>query len=181
MPLSEVENNSYSFEDLRVHYMTGRPEYVSGVGRNRVFNYRNGVMTNIGELEYSEWMVLAQKTIQNHNEQELFSCILEWTQMTTYNYTTKREIFRKALESHMSRLFDNPKWVYFVKFNQLYRPEFLITFRLISVVTDCCGVPGQVTQELLHLGQACDGRIPCPICGRYSKYSIAPTNENGED
>lgn len=49
-----------TFEDLRIHYYTGRSYFISGEGRNKVFGYRHGVMTNIGDLSENEWARLAK-------------------------------------------------------------------------------------------------------------------------
>lgn len=42
--------HALTFADLRVHYYTGRSYLISGEGRDKVFGYRHGVMTDIGDL-----------------------------------------------------------------------------------------------------------------------------------
>lgn len=42
--------HALTFAALRVHYYTGRSCLISGEGRNKVFGYRHGVMTDIGDL-----------------------------------------------------------------------------------------------------------------------------------
>ena len=39
--------HALTFADLRVHYYTGRSYLISGEGRDKVFGYRHGVMTDI--------------------------------------------------------------------------------------------------------------------------------------
>ena len=41
--------HALTFADLRVHYYTGRSYLISGEGRDKVFGYRHGVMTDIGK------------------------------------------------------------------------------------------------------------------------------------
>ena len=53
----------------------------------------------------------------------------------------------KALQLHISRIFDNPRWVNFIPFNREYRPEVLEHASLVTVINECCGKPGEVTQE----------------------------------
>lgn len=46
--------HALTFAALRVHYYTGRSYLISGEGRNKVFGYRHGVMTDIGDLPEAE-------------------------------------------------------------------------------------------------------------------------------
>ena len=45
--------HALTFAALRVHYYTGRSYLISGEGRDKVFGYRHGVMTDIGDLPVS--------------------------------------------------------------------------------------------------------------------------------
>ena len=76
----------------------------------------------------------------------------------------------KALQLHISRIFDNPRWVNFIPFNREYRPEVLEHANLVTVINECCGKPGEVTQE--QIDGACTGTVACPHCGRWSSFSI---------
>lgn len=64
--------HALTFADLRVHYYTGRSYLISGEGRNKVFGYRHGVMTDIGDLPEAEWTRLAKRLIRQSGEQELY-------------------------------------------------------------------------------------------------------------
>ena len=49
--------HALTFADLRVHYYTGRSYLISGEGRDKVFGYRHGVMTDIGDLPETEYFM----------------------------------------------------------------------------------------------------------------------------
>ena len=49
-----------SFSDLRCRFQTGRSYVVSGIGRNRIYGYRNGVMCQLGDIERSEWIEMVR-------------------------------------------------------------------------------------------------------------------------
>lgn len=112
---------SPSFEDLRVHFFTGRAFLLSGTGRDKKYTYRHGVMTNLGNLELSEWRRLVHAAIEQSNEQALHSQLLRWVKERCPFQHTKEEIETYALELHADRLFDNPKWAAYEEFNQQYR------------------------------------------------------------
>ena len=51
-----ASNERYSvaelkIEDVRFMYGTGRVIYISGTGRDKIYDYRNGCMTKIGDIE----------------------------------------------------------------------------------------------------------------------------------
>ena len=45
--------DSVTFEDLSVHFFTGRSILLSGSGRDKKYSYRSGVMTDVGDIELS--------------------------------------------------------------------------------------------------------------------------------
>lgn len=42
-----------------------------------------------------------------------------------FNFRNKSDLEQYTLECFSSRIFDNPKWVYYIAFNEKYRPEIL--------------------------------------------------------
>ena len=70
--------HALTFADLRVHYYTGRSYLISGEGRDKVFGYRHGVMTDIGDLPEAEWTRLAKQLIRQSGEQELYQQLFAW-------------------------------------------------------------------------------------------------------
>ena len=89
-----------------------------------------------------------------------------------------RTVRHKALQLHISRIFDNPRWVNFIPFNREYRPEVLEHASLVTVINECCGKPGEVTQE--QIDGACTGTVACPHCGRWSSFSIVEPKQAEE-
>ena len=63
MSLTQKPIEELKFSDLRVHYGTGRSIHVSGTGRDKKFRYRHGAMTDLGDLEISEWNSLINDRI----------------------------------------------------------------------------------------------------------------------
>ena len=159
------------FSDLRVHYRTGRSYVISGTGKNRKYGYRQGVKCDIGDMEISEWCKAARALIERSGEQELLDNLCAFLTLHDYCHSSKKELEEEALQLHMSRIFDNEAWVYFIEFNRLYRSEVLQKANLRKVKTDCCEEPGWVTQKRIDMA-GMNGSIPCPVCGRWSPFGF---------
>lgn len=166
----ESSDKPISFETLRVHYCTGRSYLIKGEGRNKIYGYRHGVMTDLGDLEKSEWISLMKELIEQHGEQVLQEHLRQWCQERFPRFHRKDELEQEALELHAARIFDDPEWVSYIPFNRRYRPEVLETARLVWIRTECCQTPSQVTMEQLDMVDHRDGRIACPVCGRWSQF-----------
>lgn len=129
-------------------------------------------MTNLGDLELSQWITLAQQVIEKYGEENLFTQLASWEkEHNPYPYS-KSELLQKVLSLHIARIFDNPFWVDYVSFNEKNRPEVLDRSTLVRVQTDCCSTPCYTTKEII--GRQMDNRIPCPICGRWNSFSLLP-------
>ena len=113
--------DSVTFENLRVHYFTGRSILLSGTGRDKKYSYRSGVMTDVGDIELSRWRELVHSLIEKAQEQALHEQLLKWVKDCCPFQHTREEIETYALEIHASRLFDNPKWAAYDEFNRRYR------------------------------------------------------------
>ena len=153
-------------EDVRFMYGTGRAIYISGTGRDKVYDYRNGCMTKIGDIEEGEWISLMKFLIARDGEQGLFNQLLAWETEHNFCDSDKKTLERDTLIKHSMRLFDNVKWVDFVRFNQRYRPEELTKAVLVDIVTDCCGTPDVQTVELINEWP----KVICPRCGTYTMF-----------
>lgn len=153
-------------EDVRFMYGTGRAIYISGTGRDKVYDYRNGCMTKIGDIEEGEWISLMKFLIARDGEQDLFKQLLTWEIEHNFCDSDKKTLERDTLIKHSMRLFDNVKWVDFVRFNQRYRPEELTKAVLVDIVTDCCGTPDVQTVELINEWP----KVTCPRCGTYTTF-----------
>ena len=113
--------DSVTFEDLSVHFFTGRSILLSGTGRDKMYSYRSGVMTDVGDIELSRWRELVHGLIEKAHEQTLHEQLLKWVKDCCPFQHTREEIETYALEIHASRLFDNPKWAAYDEFNRRYR------------------------------------------------------------
>ena len=153
-------------EDVRFMYGTGRAIYISGTGRDKVYDYRNGCMTKIGDIEEGEWISLMKFLIARDGEQGLFNQLLAWETEHNFCDSDKKTLERDTLIKHSMRLFDNVKWVDFVRFNQRYRPEELTKAVLVDIVTDCCGTPDVQTVELINEWP----KVTCPRFGTYTMF-----------
>jgi len=167
--------NDYTFEDLRFMYGTGRSFVKSGTGRDRVYGYRNGIMTKIGDLEVQEWRKLMLELIERAGEKELLHQLILWEKENNALRLSKDELELEALQIHSYRLFDDPEWVCFISFNKRFRPGYLetTTVPLRLILPDCCQVLGQVTQAMIDKGhRLSDGKVCCPTCGKWTTYSL---------
>lgn len=153
-------------EDVRFMYGTGRAIYISGTGRDKIYDYRNGCMTKIGDIEEGEWISLMKFLIARDGEQDLFKQLLAWETEHNFCDSDKKTLERDTLIKHSMRLFDNVKWVDFVRFNQRYRPEELTKAVLVDIVTDCCGTTDVQTVELINEWP----KVTCPRCGTYTTF-----------
>ena len=127
---------------------------------------------------FSAWYQAAEALIQKAGEQKLLEALTDWESRHNYAKDSARTVRHKALQLHISRIFDNPRWVNFIPFNREYRPEVLEHARLVTVINECCGKPGEVTQE--QIDGACTGTVACPHCGRWSSFSIVEPKQAEE-
>ena len=124
-----VEDMSYhvselDFTDLCYLNSTGRSFIKVGDRYTRPSRYRFGVMTRIGDLEFSLWEALIRDLIKRSGEEDLLQALMKWAAASCPWLRTPRETELYALELHSSRIFDNPKWVAYEEFNQEYRPKW---------------------------------------------------------
>lgn len=111
--------HALTFAALRVHYYTGRSYLISGEGRNKVFGYRHGVMTDIGDLPEAEWTRLAKQLIRQSGEQELYQQLFAWEREQSHWEQSPSQFELDVLSLHMARLPDNPAWCDFMH-NNIY-------------------------------------------------------------
>ena len=154
-----------TFDDIRIHYGVGK-SLSEGQGRYKKHSYWSGVQTNIGEIELSEWTVLAREFVEFKGERALFEQILEYTNSCKW---LKRSDEKKqyALELHCARIFDKPGWVGYLSFNRKYRPECIQTESIITIIPECCQESGEIMRQQLW-----NNRAPCPHCGRSTEYKF---------
>ncbi len=163
-----------TFDDLRFQGGTGRAILLSGTGRDKKYGYRRGVYCKLGDIEQSEWMRLMRELIERSHEEQLHRQLLCWHKEHSYLKETSEQIAFSVLVKHSMRLFDDPNWVDYIKFNQRYRPEILADVAVAKVRSACCSETFLTTQALL--GNSFNGTTCCQICGRWSEYEIISTD-----
>ena len=131
-------------------------------------------MTDLGDLEESDWIQRATALIEQFGEQQLYDNLLLWHGEHNYTKSTAKELRMQTLQSYVMRIFDSPAWVDYIPWNRRFRPGFLDESRLIWIETECCHSPDQVTQE--QINKAYDNRVCCPHCGRFSAYILCHEN-----
>ncbi|MDD4509366.1 MAG: hypothetical protein PHY23_00375 [Oscillospiraceae bacterium] len=172
--LLEIDVAAATFSDIRWHYGTFNT-LSSGEGRNKTYTYRNGVKTDLGDIEESVWYRLAEAVICREGEQQILSWLIEWESEHNYSKEPPAMLRQQALKSHAARIFDCPQWVHYVPFNKRYRPDVYAQAHIVSVVNTCCKKIGEVTQE--QIDRAYEGTVCCPHCGRWSTFIIPDKRE----
>lgn len=175
--LSEIDMERLRFEDIRWRYGVFHPTS-TGAGRDKQYSAWIGVQTDLGEVERGVWYQAAEFLIQRAGEQRLLEALTDWESRHNYTKDSARTVRQRALRLHISRIFDNPRWISFIPFNREYRPEALEYANLVTVINECCGKPGEVTRE--QIDGACDGTAACPHCGRWSRFSIVEPEQAAE-
>lgn len=121
--IGEIDTDNLTFEGLRKKYGTGRAYTISGKGRDRKTGYRRGVMTEYGDVELSDWKKLARMLIKRAGEENIQKWLFEWYTDNGFWIRDDENLDDYSLETHIARLFDDPKWCYYEHFNRRYRQE----------------------------------------------------------
>lgn len=176
----QVEIKKLKFSELRVRFGTGRSFLISGSGRDKRYGYRNGVMTELGDLEISEWKSVLTELIAYHGEQGLQEQLREWCKESYLWLHSKAEVEEEALTLHAARIFDDPAWVDYIPFNRKYRPEVLETADLVWIKTKCCNGVRQVTrtryERLVRQG---DNAVYCQACKDWTAVALTENETQG--
>ncbi len=167
-----------TFEDLRVHYGTGRAFTVISNGYEKKTHYRSGMMTNLGDIKKSEWISMMKALIAREKEEYLQAYLKEWF-CDDPVYHDKNDLELHTLELHAMRIFDDELWVDFIPFNRKYRPEVLDKTKLVQVINTCCQRHGWVTMKSAM--NAHSGINYCPHCGRYTEFKIVTGGETNAE
>ena len=165
---SALDPASISFPNLRWRYGTG-VDTSTGKGYYKKISYRFGVMTKLGDIEITVWGRLMEHLIEKSGEQWLLDALIQWEKEHNYVKSSAAKLRESALELHSARIFDNPEWVCYIPFNKRFRPDVLEQAHIVIVVNECCGLPGEVTQEQIDRA-AYNGSVCCPHCGRWSPF-----------
>ena len=111
-----------TYEDIQWRYGTFRTQTERTPQGKKIYS-RHGVATGIGDIEVQAWYQLAHKMIELAGELELLKNLQEFLWNEYRWWKEKKECEQYALQLHISRIFDQPEWVEYIRFNQRYRPE----------------------------------------------------------
>lgn len=172
--LAEFDLSTLRLSDIDWKYGTGTV-ISSGEGRNKTYRYRNGVMTDLGDIEEHLWYSLVEHIAQRDSEAWLVDALTDWEKEHNYVKDSSAQLRNRALKHYAARSFDHPQWIHYIPFNRRFRPDILAGAHIVTVVNACCKNPGGVTQE--QIDRAYGGTVACPHCGRWSAFSIASGEE----
>ena len=175
--LSEMKVAELCINDIRWLGGTGRA-CSSGTGQSKKTSYRRGVSTPLGDIEQSVWYQVAEAIIRRDGGQQLLSQLVEWESEHNYVHMSVAEIRQKALKLFSVGIFKNPRWVHYIPFNRRFHPEVLLEAHIVTIISACCQMPGEVTQE--QIDAAYSNMVACPHCGRWAAYTVAETQEPWE-
>lgn len=115
---SQFDPAKLTFRDLICHYGTGRVIHIDGRGASKQIQYRFGIQTEIGDFEVHEWMKLVRVLIERAGEEPIQQRLVELVEqeMPWLHRDFERQL--EALELHARRIFENPEWVAYEKFNK---------------------------------------------------------------
>lgn len=111
------------FERLRVLYNVTRFDTKPNRLGTKERITKSLVATKIGEIEIPYWRDLAKETIVQAGEEKIFNALLDWTSENCTWLKTEKEKEQYALELHMMRIFEDPMWAGYKKFNREYGIE----------------------------------------------------------
>lgn len=172
--LSGIDLSTLSLSD--VCWLVGSGISISsGSGRDKKYSYRNGAITNIGDIEEHIWYQIVEQIAQRDSEIWLVDALAAWEKEHNYTCISPSKIREEALRLYSVRIFDQPEWVHYIPFNRRFRPDILAGAHIVTVVNACCKKRGEVTQE--QIDRACGGTVACPHCGRWSEFSIVRGEE----
>lgn len=114
-----------TYEDIHIQFHTGRFIRDYSSQDKKAGRYRSGMMTKIGDLEETEWILYAEELIQQNGDEDLFENLKKWYRKNCKWLRGEKELHRYTLECFISGIQDNPQWCDYVAFNSLYRPELV--------------------------------------------------------
>lgn len=149
--LAGIDLSTVSLSDVRWRIGSGIA-ISTGSGRDKKYHYRNGVITDIGDIEEHAWYQLVEQIAQRDNEIWLVDALITWEGEHNYASRSPAQIREEAWKLYSMRIFDQPEWVFYIPFNRRFRPDVLSGAHIVTVINDCCKRPGEVTQEQINRG-----------------------------
>ena len=148
--MNGIDVATLDFKDIRWEF--GVYQCVStGSGRNKQYSSWIGVRTPMGEIKETVWYQLAEALIRRKGEQQLLGHLIQWESEHNYTNDSPDTVRKKAIQLHVDRIFDNPRWV-----------DFVVTQEQIdasangTVACPCCGrwSPFRVIEQAIQTESA---------------------------
>ncbi len=120
-----ISPENLTYENIRVHYGTGRFMRSPGSKDKNDGHYRTGMMTNCGDIEQAQWITIAENVIRLKGDWELFMKLKLWYKENVHFLHTEKALHIYALDCFVEQVHNNPDWVDYEAFNKQHRPERL--------------------------------------------------------
>lgn len=172
--VSQISPDLITHENLKALHETGKSVHESGTGRHKVFRYRVGIQTAIGDIERQVWKDLVRQLAEKTGETEMLSHYLEWVRQNAPWIRNEITAEMGAYELYVSRQHFNRNWWGYVRFNMDYYPDRLTGDpSLISVCPDCCKQAFRTPAEGIRSNQLEQQEVFCPNCKARSIFTYA--------
>lgn len=124
--IDEIPKTKITKENLKYTLRTGQSKTKKDVLRKRnITEYRDGMLTPIGDIKYSVWKSAVYLVVDKRQEQRLFKALKEYFQNSP-SPAFRKDYEEWALIAYMSDLYNNPEWVGYEEFHQKYYSEVTI-------------------------------------------------------
>lgn len=140
----------------------------TGTGREKITRSRQGVETNIGDIEIHVWEKAAKAAIHRDGLDEELEHLTEFY-VGDVGPSLKEEYYRRAVSMVLTGAYKDPCWYGFIPYSRAYHPELLETAHLVQIVTESCQFQ-EMTEEALAREAELGDRIRCPGCGVWTTY-----------
>lgn len=167
----QLRGQEITLSKLHTRYgtFTSRRDGVDRVGRKKII-CRVGKQTDLGDIEINLWKKLLKAAIEESEEKPLYRHLFAWELQHNYAKESREEVEEAAMDLFAGRIFDNPFWADFVPFNRKYRPDYLASIDMVTVVNTCCSKPYQIPSERYEQIQGKDSC--CEHCGRHTSFKL---------
>lgn len=169
--IREIDLDTITLSDICWKYGTGiSTDTGSRKAGTYKPGYRNGVMTDIGDIRTDIWRQAIKHIARRDGEVWLVDALVAWEKAHNYAKESQEELYLHALLLYSHRIFDDQKWTDYIPFNRTYRASALEQAQIVTVMLSCCGKTGDATQE--QISHAYNGEICCPHCGCRSAFWV---------
>ena len=124
--IDEIPKAEITKENLKFTLRTGRSKTKKDVFRKRnITEYRDGMLTPIGDIKYNVWKSAVYLVIKQQQEQRLFNTLIEYYKNSPSPAFSK-DYEARALTAYISELYNNSEWVGYEEFHLKYYSEVII-------------------------------------------------------